>query len=424
MKNIWILNHYAITPDMPGGTRHYDFGKKLVKRGYNVTIFASSFHYTQHKELKLKKKEKYKIENVDGINFVWIKTFPYQKNNWRRVINMISYMWRVYWLGEKITKTDENIKKPDIIIGSSVHLLAVLSAYWLSKYYEVKFIMEVRDLWPQTLIDFKKFKKNHPIIKILKSLEKFLYKKAQKIIVLLPLASKYIINLGIDKNKIFWIPNGTDLNKFKRMEAKKNESKNEYFKIIYLGAHGQANALETILNAAKIIQDEKKYKKIKFTFIGDGSEKKNLEKYSEKLLLKNVKFCSPIKKRKIPEALTDADILIFNLKKSDVFKYGISSNKLFDYMAATKPIIFAANTANNPIREARCGLPVPPENPEKMAEAIIKLYKMPLEEREKMGQRGREYVEKYHSIPVLVDKLEKVIQKTVHNKLYYKMPLN
>jgi glycosyltransferase involved in cell wall biosynthesis len=77
-------------------------------------------------------------------------------------------------------------------------------------------------------------------------------------------------------------------------------------------------------------------------------------------------------------------------------------------MAATKPIIFSANTANNPIREARCGLPVPPENPKKMAEAIIKLYKMSPEERNKMGQRGREYVEKYHSIPVLVDKLEKV----------------
>jgi glycosyltransferase involved in cell wall biosynthesis len=406
MKNIWILNHYAITPDMPGGTRHYDFGKELVKRGYNVTIFASSFHYTQHKELKLKKKEKYKIENFDGINFIWIKTFSYQKNNWRRVINMISYMWRVYWLGKKITKIDKNIKKPDVIIGSSVHLLAVLSAYYLSKCYKAKFIMEVRDLWPQTLIDFKKFKKNHPIVKILKSLEKFLYKKAQKIVVLLPLASKYITNLGINKNKVIWIPNGVNLNKFK--ELKKTKNKNEHFKIIYLGAHGQANALETILNAAKIIQEKNKYKKIKFTFIGDGAEKKNLEKYSKKLLLKNVKFCPPIEKQKIPEALTEADILIFNLKKSDVFKYGISSNKLFDYMAATKPIIFSANTANNPIREARCGLPVPPENPKKMAEAIIKLYKMSPEERNKMGQRGREYVEKYHSIPVLVDKLEKV----------------
>ena len=198
--NLWILNHYAIVPDMPGGTRHYDFSKELIRRGHKVTIFTSSFHYIQHKELRLKRGEKYKIEGVNGINFVWLKTFPYQKNDWRRVINMISYMWRSYWLGKRITKINKNIKKPDIIIGSSVHLLAVLSAYWLSKFYKSKFIMEVRDLWPQTLIDFKKFKKNNIVIKVLKLLEQFLYKKAQKIIVLLPKAEDYIMSLKINKN--------------------------------------------------------------------------------------------------------------------------------------------------------------------------------------------------------------------------------
>ena len=172
--NIWIFNHYAITPDMAGGTRHYDFGKELVKRGHEVTIFASSFHYSQHRELKLTWGEKYKVERVEGVNFVWIKTFPYQKNDWRRVLNMVSYAWKVYWIGRGIKKLDQDINKPDIIIGSSVHLLAVLSAYWLSKHYRAKFIMEVRDLWPQTLVDIGKFKENNPIIKILRIIEKFL----------------------------------------------------------------------------------------------------------------------------------------------------------------------------------------------------------------------------------------------------------
>ena len=118
---------------MTGGTRHYDFSKELVKRGHEVTIFASSFHYSQHKELKLNKNEKYKTENIDGINFVWIKTFPHQKNDWRRVLNMVSYMWRACWIGRRITKVNQNISKPNMIIGSSVHLLAVLSAHCLSK---------------------------------------------------------------------------------------------------------------------------------------------------------------------------------------------------------------------------------------------------------------------------------------------------
>lgn len=408
--NIWILNHYAVTPEMPGGTRHYDFGKELIKRGYKVTILASSFHYSLHKELKLKRGEKYKIENIDGINFIWLKTFPYQRNNWKRVLNMVSYFWCAYWIGKKITKIDKNIEKPDIIIGSSVHLLAVLAAYWLARYYKAKFIMEVRDLWPQTLVDMGKLKESSLIIKTLRFLEKFLYNRAKKIIVLLPLAQNYITELGINKEKIVWIPNGVDLTRFKEVDGGENDI---YFKIIYLGAHGMANALNVILDAANIIQ-KKGYEKIKFVFIGDGSEKENLIRYKDKLLLRNTEFRMPVNKEEVYSTLNEADVLIFNLKKTEVFKYGISSNKLFDYMAAAKPIIFSANATNDFIKEANCGISVPPENPEMMAQAIIKLYKMPIEERKKMGENGRRYVEKYHQIPILVDKLEKVIKEIIN----------
>ncbi len=409
---IWMLNHYAVTPSMPGGTRHYDIGRELLKKNHQVSIFASSFHYSQHTELKLAKKEKWKIKKIDGINFVWIKTFPYQKNNWRRVINMLSYMYRVYWIGKKFTKIDKNIGRPDIIIGSSVHLLAVLAAYWLAKHYKAKFLMEVRDLWPQTLVDMRKFKEDDPITKILRFLEKFLYRKAKKIIVTLPLVENYITSLSINKNKIVWIPNGVDLLKFKKIER---VQPNKYFKAMYLGAHGAVNALEVILDAAKIIQD-KGYEKIRFILAGDGAEKKNLIKYKERLGLKNTEFRFPVTKTELSAALNKADLLIFNLKKIETFKYGISSNKLFDYMAAGKPIIFSVNAANNPVKEAGCGISVPPENPEMMTQAIIKLYQISPEERENIGRRGREYVGKYHSIPVLADKLEVVIREVCGKK--------
>ena len=409
---IWIFNHYAVTPDMPGGTRHYDFAKELTKKGHQVTIFASSFHYSLHRELKLTKNEKWKAEKVDGVNFVWIKTFPYQRNDWRRVLDMISYMYRAYLVGRAIVKRIKDIEKPDIIIGSSVHLLAVLTAYWLSKYYKAKFIIEVRDLWPQTLVDMGRFNKNNLIIKTLSTLEKFLYQKARKIITLLPLAKNYIISRGINENKIVWIPNGVNLINFRSI---KKIRQNEQFKVVYLGAHGLANALNVVLEAAKIIQS-KNYKDIKFIFIGDGAEKKNLIKYSEELNLHNTEFRPPVDKERIFTVLNEADVLIFNIKKSDVFKYGVSSNKLFDYLAAARPVIFSVNAVNNPVEEAGCGTSIPPENPEMMAQAIIKLYQMSSEKREKMGQRGREYVEKYHNISVLAEKLEKVIQEVSNEK--------
>ena len=197
-KVVWIFNHYAVTPDMSAGTRHYDFAKGLARRGYKTTIFASSFLWGQSKELKLDKNEKHKVENLDGLNFVWVKTFSYQKNNWRRAANMLSYMHRAYWLGRKIVGEGWGIEKPDVIIGSSVHLFAVYTAYLLSKKYKVPFIMEVRDLWPQTLIDMG-VSKWHPFIILLRKLEKYLYKKADKIITVLGGADKYIENLGIAK---------------------------------------------------------------------------------------------------------------------------------------------------------------------------------------------------------------------------------
>lgn len=394
---------------MPGGTRHYDFGKELVKRGHNVTIFASSFHYSQHKEMKLFKREKWKIENVDGINFVWLKTFPYQKNDWRRVINMISYMFRSYWLGRKIPKINKNILEPDVVFGSSVHLLAVLSAYWLAKYYRAKFIMEIRDLWPQGLIDIGALKEKSLIVKVLRFLEKFLYKKAQEIIVLALSTKDYLSSLRINLDKVHFVPNGVDVSRYKLSGYNKNKEDKRMFKIVYAGALGVVNALSPALEVAKIIE-ERGLRDIKFIFIGSGVEKPRLIKKAGNLNLNNVEFRNPVPKTQMPTLLNQADVLLLVENK---ILYG-SSNKLMDYMAAAKPIIFSTPASHNTVEEAGCGLSVSPGDSEELAEAVIKFYQMVVKEREKIGERGREYVEKYHNVPVLVDKLEKVIKEVIN----------
>jgi glycosyltransferase involved in cell wall biosynthesis len=179
---------------------------------------------------------------------------------------------------------------------------------------------------------------------------------------------------------------------------------------MYLGAHGQANAIDVLLDAAKIVQD-RGYQEIQFILIGDGFEKPGLIELAKGLRLKNVVFRDPVPKSKVPEALSEANAFVFNLESTKVFKYGISPNKLFDYMAAGKPVIFSVKASNNPVDEARCGLTVPPRNPEALAEAIIELSRIPKEERQAMGRRGREYVEKYHAIPVLAEKLIQCIEQ-------------
>ncbi|GAG02217.1 unnamed protein product, partial [marine sediment metagenome] len=272
----------------------------------------------------------------------------------------------------------------------------MLAAYWVAKHHRAKFIMEVRDLWPQTIVDMGELSERNPINKLLRALEKFLYRRAERIITLLPRAGEYIAARGIGKEKIVWIPNGVDLSRFDRVAMP--EASHEGFQVMYLGAHGQANALDVLLRAAKVLQDWGD-DAIRFTLIGDGPEKPRLIKLAKELRLNNVEFRDPVKKANVPKVLHEADATVFILNDLPLYKYGISLNKLFDYLAAKKPLILAGNPVNNPVEEAHCGLTVPPRDPQALAVVVLELYQMPLEEREAMGRRGREYVEKHHAIP-------------------------
>lgn len=395
--NIWIFNHHALTPEMSGGTRHYDFAKELVKRGHKVTIVASSFHYSKYTEMKeYQNNQKYILETIDGVDFVWLKTPEYSGNGMGRVKSMFSYMNQSIKLLPKL-----NLTKPDIIIGSSVHLFAVYSAYRLSKLYVVPFVMEVRDLWPQTLIDMG-ISKWHPFVILLGFLEKFLYKKADKIITNLPFAYRYIEALGINRDKIVWISNGVDLENI--IYKPKQETK--HFIVSYTGSIGTANNLDTLLDVAKKFDGEND---IEFNIVGDGALKKSLLERVEKEEMKNITINDAVPKNQVGEILSSSDVLYVGLKDSPLYKYGMSMNKVYDYMGSGRPIIFSSNSENNPIADGNCGLTTHPDNKDELYDAIVKLHAMSQDERNKLGLNGYEYAKNNFSINILVDKLENLL---------------
>jgi glycosyltransferase involved in cell wall biosynthesis len=405
-SSIWIINHYAHTPNLPGGfLRHYEIGRRLLEKRYSVSLFSSDFlHYTFRYYKTAKTKKKYFWENVEGIDWYWIRTIPYGGNNVQRVLNMISFAWKVFWIGYK------KKERPEVVIGSSPQLFAVFSAWLLSRAKKSKFIFEVRDLWPQSLIDLGEFSPSHPFIWLLAKLEKFLYQRADAIVTLLPNASKYIKTLGISEEKIFWIPNGVDVEKFTLTSVQReNDESHTPFVLMYAGAHGQANALDMILDSAALIL-EQGVNDILFEFIGDGPEKKNLIEIVKQKKLTNVQFTDPIPSSEIPVKLSNADALVFCLEDSPLFKYGISPNKLFTYLASGKPILLSANSLNNPVQEAGAGISVPPRDPQILAQAVIKLFRMNPQERKEMGKRGIEYVKKYYDYSILTDKYQEVIE--------------
>jgi len=399
MKEIWIFNHHALTPDMAGGTRHFDFAKELVSRGYKVTIFASSFHYSKYEEMKVYKDTYFLKEELDSVEFIWIKTRPYRGNGLGRILNMLDYMNKVQKAALELTP------HPDILIGSSVHLFAVFAAYKVAKKMEVPFVMEVRDIWPQTLIDMG-VASWHPFILVLAKLENFLYKKADKIITNLPYAYEHICKFGIDKEDVVWISNGVDILRSEAIEGHQYES--NILHITYAGAIGQANQLEILIQAAEILKDNKE---ILFHIIGDGPSLN----YLKQIKTDNVKFYGSLEKKKAISMIKGSDVLFFPLADSPIFNYGISSNKLFDYLASKKPIIFASNAKNNPVKEANAGISIKAGNVEEVVRAIQSIKQMDKEERNTLGENGYNYASKYFSIPILVDKLEACLSTLVYN---------
>ncbi len=399
--NIWILNHYALTPDMSGGTRHYDFAKELIKRGHQVTIIASSFHYSKLKEMKDYEKKDYLIEDIDGIKFIWFKTSSYFNNGIKRVVNMLSYTKKAIFLLPKL-----KLSKPDIIIGSSVHLFAVYAAFRLSKRYKTPFIMEVRDLWPQTLIDMG-MSKYHPFILALALLEKYLYKKSDTIITLLPKANQYIEKLGIDTKKIVWISNGTNLDNcsYDNLDIL---LKSDKFNVLYTGTLGVANNLNLLVDVAEILKSEES---IFFTIVGDGPLKKRLQKKVDTLQLKNIDFIPSVPKREVFDYLSCADLLYVGLKDLPLYRYGMSMNKVFDYMAAKKPILFVSTIKDSVIQKADAGTIIGNEDAYSVAKSIKKYSCMSKNEREKIGKNGYNYLLKHYTFLVLTDKLESVLRK-------------
>ncbi|NPA71386.1 MAG: glycosyltransferase family 4 protein [Gammaproteobacteria bacterium] len=400
---ICIVNHYAITPKQAGGTRHHTFAKELVKRGHKVTIVASSFEHYTRKEVHLRAGETYKYENIEGVDYIWLRTPGYQGNTIFRLFNMLSFSYKVRFYLPKLCSY-----VPEVIIGSSPHPFSSLAAERLAAFWGVPFVFEVRDLWPQTLVDLGNLSPHHPLVILLSLIEKYLYLRADHVITLLPGAADYINQKTSRKVPVSWIPNGIDLS---MVPPPKPPVNSEKFSLVYAGSHGLANQLSILLEVARILQEQQPKTQIFFRLFGDGPEKPLLKKRAREFGLTNLVFEDPVPKEELYKKLQEADGFIAILKDSPLYKWGISMNKLLDYMAAARPIVLGvgASLVYNPVEEARAGFTVPSNDAKAIAQAVVRLAQMPVKERWEMGLRARRYIEKHYRIEYLVDKLEEVM---------------
>ena len=300
---------------------------------------------------------------------------------------------------------------PDVVIASSTYPLEIFPEKLIAVKYKAKLVYEVHDIWPLSPMEIGKMSAKHPFIRIMQTAEDYACRHVDKIISLLPRAEEHYLEHGLAKGKFFCVPNGVVISEHKSKVQTASESSEEclrqmdnwrrdnYRIVIFAGSHGKANALDVLLSAAKFVQS-----RTKIILLGDGPEKASLKEKAEIAGLKNVVFFPRVPKQEVPLYLEKADVAYIGLVSTSLFRFGISPNKIMDYMLAKKAIIQSIDAGNDIVREAACGISVPAGDENKVAEAIDKMAAMPLEKLAELGKNGYRYVNKNHDYRVLAEK--------------------
>lgn len=359
MKHIWWINHHAVPPIVPGGTRHYSLAREIMKLGdYKVTIINGSFdHLTPHFEEGIAWGASLVnpvVRNYDGVDFCSLPT-PYYEGN--ASLGRLKNMWAFYINAMKHLSPNNRtiIDKPDIVIGSTVHPFAAYAGYKLSNQHSVPFVYEVRDLWPLTLVEIGKISKYNPVTLMFGYLDKKMAKAASLIITTAPLMKNYFVdNYQINERKIIWITNGSDIVGM-NFSSNYNFIHNDRQKIHvgYAGTIGLANGIELFIHNLKTL-DKNVLKHFCFTFIGNGVKKAELIDYC-KIYELPVIFHDAVPKNHVAEMLARFDMLMVMILPSPIYRYGTSLNKIADYHAIGRPVLMIGDIAHNPIVESGAG---------------------------------------------------------------------
>ncbi len=411
--NVWIVNHYAIPPSMGGLVRHYYFSKYLQKKGHNVKIFTSSkIHNTDINMIK--DKSLYKEEMEDGVEYTFVRSRDYKGNGLDRIINMIDTPFKM----QKAMRCFYKKEKPDVIYTSSPDLFVAFFALLFGKMHKIPVVVEIRDLWPESIVEYNGMSRKNPIIQILYQLEKWIYKKADQLIFTMEGGKEYIKDKGWDKkinlDKVNHVNNGVDLEEFaedvKRYQIQDNDLEDEkFFKVIYVGSVRRANNIETLVNVGKELK-QRGNDKIRIIIYGDGTDRESLENRCKTEGLDNVIFKGKVEKKYIPYILSKSNLNILNYKQANTWKYGGSQNKQFEYLASGRPICSNVKMGYSIIRANDCGVEDNITSTKDYADVVVKYAEMP-EDRYKQECENAKKAAKEYDYHILTDKLERILMR-------------
>lgn len=395
--------------------RHHNLAKYMDKKKYNVYVISSSAVHNSDFNF-ITDNKKYKVHNIDDVNYVHIKANQYKGNGLKRIISILQFYWNTKTARRKLEK---EIGKPDVVYASSPVPTAAILGLGIARKSKAKSIVEVRDLWPDSIVSFNVAKKNNILVKILYYIEKTMYVKADKLVFTMAGGKEYLgtkkYKKKIDLNKVYNINNGVDIEQYednsKKYFANEDNDLNDSstFKLLYAGSIRKAYNVKQILELAKKIQDNN-FDKVRVFLFGNGNEKPEMIKYCEDNKINNVIFRDFVDNKYIPDIMSKCDICLLHGQNVDIFKYGTSQNKMFAYLFSGKPIISSFYNPYELIEKNGCGITLRNNTLDEYYDAFVKIYNTYDENKEKYKENDKKLLQQF-DYKNLAKKLEEVIEK-------------
>lgn len=331
--------------------------------------------------------KRYFLEVIEGVDTWWIRTLKYRgANSFRRILSWLDFEFKLCLMPK------HELPRPDVIIVSSLSLLTVFNGYWLKRKYSCKLIFEVRDIWPLTIVEEGGFSPRNPFVMLLAWAEKFGYRHADVIVGTMPNLTEHVASIMGKTLNCKCVPLGYDPHLYDNLQALPEDYASIHipegkFIVGYAGTIGLTNALEPLIDCAIAMKDNDH---IHFLLLGDGDF---LETFKAKTKgLSNITFAPKVGKSQVNAVLSQCQILYFSVKDSKVWRYGLSLNKLIDYMMAAKPIVASYNGYPSMVNEAQCGRFISADDVDAIKQAIEEYAKMDPEQLNEIGQRGRDWL--------------------------------
>lgn len=411
MKILYLCQVFEVGKDA-GSERHFYFCKYAIRNGHIATAITSNVDYKNAKKRIENTKGTIK-RSVDGVDIYYVYSYANFRGSFlKRFYYYLSYFFSSIFQAFRIDK-------PDIIYAVSTPLTVGLLGYIISRLRGVPFVFEVTDLWPEAVVECGVVK-NKWLIKMAHWLAMFCYRKSAHIVGLGKSICHTIIAKGINSKKVSLITNGVDLSLFKdfavdneiRHKVRAKYGFEDRFVVMYMGAHGAYNSLDTITDAALILREDPRFL---FVLIGDGDEKPKLQKQVSDHNLDNVTFLPPMPRIDSPGMLSAADAFALPNRKGDFFA-GNLPNKLFDFLASSRPIV-VTGIGETPelVMRAGVGRCSPPEDSQGMVNSLVELADMPVKERMEIGKKGREYVFAHYNREMLSDRFLQILTNAAND---------